>query len=128
MKIDLNDLNPGAWFDWGDAQVCLRSVNADKMREIDAQTTKPAVDVRKGIRFTFDKITSPDLRRELMWDYMIVDWKNIQDAEGNELPCTKENKMLLMGRSAAFLKFVMENLKVLDEAEEAHEKALEKNS
>lgn len=128
MKFDLKNLNPGAWFDLGDARVCLRSVNADKMREIDSLTTKPSVDVRKGQRFQYDKVTDPILRRQLMWDYMIVDWQNILDGEGNPLPCVKENKLTLMNGSPEFLAFVMESLKLLGDAEERQAEELEKNS
>lgn len=45
-------------------------------------------------------------------DYVIVDW-NLIDPNSQPIPCTKENKKLLMGNSNKFASFVAKNLETM---------------
>lgn len=132
MKFDLKELNPGAWFSFpdGDGKVCLRICDIDILDEIRRQTAIKEVEYKDGQRFEF-QVDSPELKRlelELTYDYCIIDWKNINDAEGKPIPCNKEMKILLMGKSVRFSRFVAECLVKLSADEASTKKKQEKNS
>ena len=129
MKFDLNDLNPGAWFTFpeGDGKVCLRVCDIDVLDEIRKQTVVKGVEYKKGQRFEFHN-DNPGLERELTYDYCIMDWKNINDANGKPIPCDRKMKKLLMGKSVEFSSFIVECLSKLNEFDAASKKERAKNS
>ena len=123
--------SPGVWFDHEEGgRIKLRSISVDKWKEIRKQTVKKKVDYKKiegsPVRLEFEEVNE-DLQNELFWDEVIVSWEKFFDGKGNEIPCTKENKMLLMMRSMKFAKFVNECLKTLSEDEEKQNEVIEKN-
>ena len=61
-------------------------------------------------------------------DVSIINWGGIFNKDKKEIPCTLENKTMLMQKSRAFRDFVNEKLEVLRKAEEGEEKEAEKNS
>ena len=129
MKIDLNsDLNPGIWYDMEgtDVSVCLRVCTSDSYKEIRKKTVRNRVEYKQGQRFMFED-TNEDERNKLVWDYCIVDWKGIYDAENKPIPCTKEFKLILMNKSVKFAEFVTTKLNLLRELKDAHSKEEEKN-
>lgn len=109
MQIDLEDLNPGTWFDMeGGGRVCLRVCAGDDYRAIRKQATKKKVDYPKtGGRFPYEEVDE-ELQAQLLWDFCIVNWENIFDKDLKPIPCTKEFKLLLMGKSVVFSRFVTE--------------------
>jgi len=116
MAIVFNtaDLNPGKWFDIGEgASVCLRVSTNTKLRQITKQSEK------KGKQ-------DPEVFERLLWDYCILDWQGLQDADGVEIECTPDNKALLMGGAPDFAQFVAERLAELREAK-LSDRDLEKN-
>lgn len=117
MIFDVNNLNPGVWFDKEDMKIKLRLCAGDDLRKIDKQTTKKQVEYKRGQRFEYVDINE-DLRNEVIWDFCIVEWKNVMDKHGNEIPCTRANKVLLMGQSIAFASFVGDCLEKLTKDEE----------
>ena len=122
--FDLDNLNPGVWIDYdeeGKAKVCLRICAGDDLKYIRKKTVKKKVEYKNGQRFEFEE-TNDDLFREFLWDFCIVAWSGFIDKEGKEIPCTKENKILLMGKSIEFAKFLGEALeKIGEENKEARE-------
>lgn len=52
---------------------------------------------------------------EELWDFVITDWK-LLDQNAEEIPCTKENKILFMSKSPKFATFVGEKLEELRES------------
>jgi hypothetical protein len=57
---------------------------------------------------------------ELLWDFVIVDWSDLFDAKQQPIPCTKEMKLLLMGRSPSFSALVsglLADLRVVEDKE-----------
>ena len=129
--IDLEE-KQGAWFDMeGGGKVQLRTLTTDEWKAIRKQTVKQKVDFKKvdGTpgRFPYEEVNE-DLQNELFWDAVIVSWEKLFDGKGNEIPCTKENKILLMSRSAKFAKVVADGLKIMAEDETAQAEASEKNS
>ena len=123
--------SPGVWFDHEEGgRIKLRSISADKWKEIRKQTVKKKVDYKKiegsPVRLEFEEVNE-DLQNELFWDEVIVDWEKFFDGHDNEIPCTKENKIFLMMRSMKFAKYVNECLKTLSEDEEKQNEVIEKN-
>ena len=152
MPIDINNLNPSTRFPYplpkeGDTEVKagkeewvgVRVLSADKIREIDNQTTalksemaqpKKAsgkIDKRAVLqRVEYRKVINQDLRNEMMWDEMIAEI-HIYDAKEALLPSTTKMKVKLMGGSSEFAIYVSECLEILTEDEQDRKKELEKN-
>ena len=132
MRYDLKNLNPGIWFffdeDKGDegGSVCLRICDSDILREIRKQTIKQKVIYKDHQRYEYED-ENEDLRNELIWDYCVVDWKGVFDQDDHLVPCNKEMKMLLMGKSVTFATFVTDKLKELNNIESDRQEELEKN-
>lgn len=113
----------GSWFDMdGGGRVQLRTLDAADLRVIRRHAVKKGAEYKridgKAERFEFD-VVDEDLQNELFWDRIITAWENLIDGKGAEIPCTKENKVLLMSRSAKFAKLVAEALKLLAADESA---------
>lgn len=133
MQIDLEKLNPGTWFDLtGGGRICLRVCSGDDYRAIIDQA------VRRKSEVVFDPKTGKPHRlisdetderklSELLWDFCIVDWAYIVDANGQQIPCNKEMKLLLMGRSPDFFSMVSGHLHKLRSVERQEAEDLEKN-
>lgn len=122
----------GAWFEMdGGGRVELRTLSYDALKTINKKSIRKKVDFKKveGTpgRFEYEEVNE-DLQNELFWDHCIVAWENLFDAKEKEIPCTTENKVLLMSRSAQFSKFVSDSLQTLSEDEVDQDKVIEKNS
>jgi len=107
--IDVEE-RTGVWFDMdGGGRVQIRTLTADDMKSIRKQTVKKRTEFKKvdGTpgRFEYEEVND-ELQNELFWDRVITDWSGLYDGKGSEIPCTKENKLLLMMRSIKFAKFV----------------------
>lgn len=125
------DERQGVWFDMeGGGRVQLRSLSSDDLKEIRKKTVKKNVDFKrldgKAERFEFEEVNE-DLQNELFWDHVIIAWENFIDKNGKPIPCTKENKMLLLSRSLKFARFLNEALTTLNESELQAMKDMEKN-
>jgi hypothetical protein len=116
IDINLEELNPGVWF-WTDGNdneegICLRFLPLEKLREIAKQTTKTTYNYVLN-EFTHRMEAVPVYDRDnganddLVYDYTIVDWK-LKDRSGREIPCTKENKLLLMHEHTLFHRFYLQ--------------------
>ena len=125
------DSDVGKWFELEDGgRICLKNMTADDLKEIRKQTVKKRVDFKKvdGTpgRFEYEEVDR-DLENVLFWEKVIVDWENFFDIKKKPIPCTKENKLLLMGRSQKFIKIVTDFLKVLTEDDSEQAERAEKN-
>ena len=121
----------GKWFELEDGgRICLKNMTADDLKEIRKQTVKKRVDFKKvdGTpgRFEYEEVDR-DLENVLFWEKVIVDWENFFDAKKKPIPCTKENKLLLMGRSQKFIRIVTDFLKVLTDHDAEQAERAEKN-
>jgi len=151
MKFDINT-GAGEWFPFfrsevdqngdikyfdpeeGGGRVKLRITDPDVMEEIQNKTRKKVTEwlwhpkthqPYSGTRFE-QTPAQEKKERELVWDYAIIAWEGILDAEGAEIPCTLENKMKLMG-IPVFARFVGRCLQLVSSASIDREKELEKN-
>jgi hypothetical protein len=125
MKFDLNNLNPGTWFDFEDgARVSLRLPDASALNSIKKQTTKKKVP--KGSHFPIEE-TDDEKYNELLWDYIIVEWEGLYDIDGKPIPCNKEMKVLLMNNSLIFAHWASQRIEELRMTLSEEEEELEKN-
>jgi len=132
MRVDMQKLNPGSWFSFDDddpdfGRICLRVCPKDKDREFEETTSKKVVKTFKGLPYDSTE-RDPAAYDALLWDYVIVDWEGIIDANGDQVPCTKEHKLSLMGNEPEFSRFVIEQLSLLKTRTLKEREGLEKNS
>jgi len=141
MPFDLKNVNPAARFFWpGDPQgeewVELRLVSeGDKLalvKEIGIE--RKAEFVLNPLKKSMERIEYADTDLEKgekflsrINDLTIVAWF-LKTPDGKKIPCTKENKDLLMSGSDQFSKWVEESLETLRNAEGKREEELEKNA
>jgi hypothetical protein len=128
--IDTEEITPRFFEMEGGGRVQLRTISVADFKSIQKQTVRKKVDYKKvdGTpgRFEFEEVNQ-DLQNELYWDSVIIGWENLSDRNGKEIPCTKENKVLLMTRSKKFLDFVVESLKTLSADEADAQEQSQKN-
>lgn len=127
------ELNPGTPFEMeGGGVVYLRVCAGDDLKAIRKKTVKKKIEYKKIDgnlqRMPFEEIDE-DVQSEMIWDFCIVDWKNLfsDEAKTIPIPCTTANKMLLMGKSLVFSRFVGESLQTLRGALEGESEVVEKN-
>ena len=125
MTVNFTSTNEGTWFYFDDKNsegggVCLRELIPNESLKIDKLAT------RKAGRLGSPDALDAELRRNLIWDYCIVDWKSIQ-LDGVDLECNRENKAKIMGTCIDFVKFVTDCLDTLVSNNKALEGARLKN-
>lgn len=128
--FDLEE-KPGTWFDMdGGGRVRLRTLNSAAWKAIRARSVKSVSEYQKldgkWERFEVEK-KDDDLQNLLFWDAVIVAWENLFDGKGALIPCTAENKALLMTTQPKFSKFISECSSALAADEAALVEASEKN-
>jgi len=153
MRFDLSGETQGEWFKFfqtiikedGEKEylppaedagsVCLRIAPVDVIEEIRTKTRKHVKAIvlntasKAMERIEYDDQT-PEQRKEenrLVMDYAIQDWTGILDKDGNEIPCTSENKQKLMA-IPQFARFVGRCLQLIIGANAVSEEAATKNS
>ncbi len=128
MQFDLENLNPGTWFDFPDGgRICLAYLSAEKANEIRKASIKKEIEYKKGQRFEFETVDEEKLSR-MTYDATIQDWQGIESADGKVIPCASEMKYNLMQKSPTFAKTVRDLLEKLSEAEILEAEAERKNS
>ena len=78
------------------------------------------VEIIKDEEFDEEKLS------EAVNDFCIAGWF-LKDKEGNEVPCTRDNKLLLMGKMPRFARWINKCLTELREATEKEAEAERKN-
>ena len=133
MKFNLDDLNPGAFFPFEDNEesddkggVTVRLANGKIIANIDKKCTKKSVKYHRNQRHEVIE-EDDELRSQMLWDYVITDWVGLEDNEGQEIPCTKENKIKLMQGSVKFSGFVGNCVEQLTADSDMYDEKLEKN-
>ncbi len=127
MIFDLENLNPGTWFDLPDGgRICLRILSLETALSISEAVTKKRLEYKHGQRFEVEDVNE-NKNLELTWDNIILEWEGIKTADGKPLPCTAEMKAKLMRGSPSFAKIVRDNLNHLNELEGTREESERKN-
>ena len=117
MKFQMNNLNPGTWFPFDESKpeeggICVRVLNTKKLAEIRDQTITTKREFADGRMHEYQEVDHAG-RDRIIWDYCIVDWKDLIDDEENPIECTTENKILLMNEhigSSAFVETCLDKL------------------
>lgn len=128
--VDFEDLNPGAWFEFGvgkgkkgrgkDAatRVKIRAYSEAFMDGVRDECVDTRVEYKKtskrGDLQRFE-VTDVDDRRfkEMLWDHVIMDWEGFVDKAKSPIPCTTENKIKFMSGWPKFYQFVDDCLEKL---------------
>ena len=140
MQIDLDNMNPGTFFPFDEETedeekkkegVLMRILTAGRLEEITKKCRIKKVEVKGNPPSRFEvlefKKGGEDKEFELTWDYCLMDWSGVVDKVGKDIPCTPENKILLMKDSIQFSVFVNSGIKEINAQLKIHEEDLEKN-
>ena len=153
MRFDLSDEAKGEWFKFflvtvkedgervfhkpeEDAgRVCLRPASREIIAEAESKTMKkvsefvlnPKTKEMERVVYYDQTPEQKKQENEMLWDYTIVDWENLLDKEGNQIPCTRDNKIKLMN-VLMFARFINRCLEILSGAEDNKEEQERKNS
>jgi len=135
MPFDLKNLNPSAKFYWGKSKrewVELRPLSREDLREMRKRAVirkteyyKPDSSDIQPYRYETETVDE-DCIFEMMWEKQIIDW-NIVDPEENKIPCTKENKLLMINQCREFSEWVSGCLLQLSSDEKKKKEDSEKN-
>jgi len=129
MKFDLENLNPGVWVYFDDdpqnGGIKVRHLSGEALNDIEKKTTKKKFEFQRGRRVETSEIDN-QLRSDLTVDYCLLDWL-IFDKDGEEIPCTKENKLTLINKSPKFMRFYSAALEQVSELEGQEQEEREKN-
>jgi hypothetical protein len=141
MRFDLSGEGQGEWFRFfcstvkenGDVvflepeadagRVRLRIADTGVIEGIRAQTRKTVKEFvhnprTRGMERVEYEDQTPEQKKkemELIWDHAIMEWEGIQDKNGNEIPCTVENKLKLMN-VPQFARFVGRGFQIISSA------------
>jgi hypothetical protein len=140
MIVDLDEKTESGSFELkGGGKVHLRLLSATDLKEMakacikvnaEYPLLKDPIDGKEKYQRFEGRTFNDELWEEMKCDRAITGWDDLFDKNGNPIPCTKENKVLLMtpGKAPEFLKAVEEGLKALKEADTARAEGAEKNS
>lgn len=108
MKFDFSTLTlDGKWHDFGDARLLIRPYPSS------LETVQVG---EAGIMMSGDKQCE-------VFKYCLVDWKNVVDAEGKDLPCTDEVKQKIFDFGLENMTgFVLQQRRNFEAAKEEQEK------
>jgi hypothetical protein len=153
--FDLEKIGSGEWFpfqesivdqqtgkiEWlpikADSQdkVCFKSPDADETRIRQEKYRGKKVNtpvlntLSKAMEICVSYEQTPDqMKNESMefWDSVIVDWE-LSDPEGTPIPCTTENKYILVKGHMPFLRFCNRSLQMLQGIKMEDDQKKEKN-
>lgn len=132
MIVDLEDKEEAGSFEIkGGGKVHLRLLGSKDLKEMKAACFTNVVEYPlldgKYQRFEARKFDE-DLWEEMRWDKGIIGWDSIFDRNGQAIPVTKENKLLLIQKVTDFRDAVEAGFKLLREADKQKAEGQEKNS
>jgi hypothetical protein len=92
-KLSMSDPNPGIWFKFDDndpesGDIGIRPLNQAKRDEIRKKAIKKRIEYKHGQRFEVEELDD-DKFSELLWDYSITGWNNLEDDDG-PIPVTPD--------------------------------------
>jgi len=131
---NIQNLNPATRFYLSNDEtewVELKTLADSELRDIRKQVAKKKAEYKNVGRTGAQRFEYVDVDDEKLADAIttrcIANWY-LLDAEGEEIPCTDENKLLLTGHSPEFSSFISESLEKLKKDKEEKTKEEEKNS
>lgn len=115
---DFSSKNDGTWFyidetNEDDGSVCIRVLGQDENERIESKTVKKTYKFSHGVRYLDEKVNEK-LSLQMIYDYIIVEWKNI-NLDGEEVECNLENKKTLMS-NPYFSNFITTSMETLNDS------------
>ena len=152
MSFNLNGVEEGAWFDFfestidmktgevtyhdpidGAAEFCIRLPGPfweERQRAKKKENKMELNPKTRGMEYVeFIRGLTPEeeyLERQDVIDYSITGWRNVLDSNGNEIECNRENKLKLR-KIPVFDRFLSRVWEILQNVGVEEKKALEKN-
>ena len=140
MPFDLTDLNPAVKFDnpfdpKGKEWIMLRLASDDDNKNFFSTVgvkekvywkTNPQTRSMQRVKDFDPTPEERDMFNDEVWDFSITDWL-LYDTKGEEIPCTRDNKSMLMRKSPKFASWIASCLEELRESIEITKAELEKN-
>jgi hypothetical protein len=130
-------LNQGAWFDYEDGRIKIKSVSSSDTERIRKETAEEIVEyknighkrAKQYQRIESVKVDS-EKARYLLWDAVIESWENFfwDDEKTDLIECNFENKKYLMLNDPKLETFINKCVDIQAEDDEIISKDLEKNS
>jgi hypothetical protein len=136
MGSIFSEKQDGTWFLYDEsnpqsAEICIRKLSLEEIKEI-----RKLFVVKKS---QFKNFTGRDYKRfeweetdndglnEYTWTKCIAGWRRVLDENGNERPCTEENKLYLMYKVPEFSTWVLKCIQALNTSEDEQEETEIKN-
>lgn len=123
---DEEEAELGKWFKLGkEVQVKIRRYNSKKSRSV-----REMVNIKYGVNNVRGKLPAEDeeaLNVEHIASGIIADWKGVKDAQGNEVPYTKEAATLALTKLPEFRDTVVQLSLELNNFLESKNKEVEGN-
>lgn len=92
LVVDKNKNEEGKWVEYEEGvKLKVRPLYASTTRKIRSKCVSV-----KNTRRGREEILNDDKFEEEMADYLLEDWEGVVDESGNELECTRENKIALL--------------------------------
>ena len=106
VKLFQEEDSVGVWVNYrDDARVKIRPISKSKIRELRAQATSSEREWKNG-QIVERNGVNERLYDRLLADYVIEDWENFQDQDGQDLPCDVQHKYLMIDQVFEFSRFV----------------------
>jgi len=139
MPFDLKNLNPPVRFYWPDSE----NKEWVELRRLTDQDRLKFIRETRNLR-KHEFVLNPDSKRmervsyvdtdldeevafqDKVTDHMIVNW-NFCEADGTEIPCSKENKLLMMNGSEVFKTWIMKCIETMEKDIKERKESEEKN-
>lgn len=111
-----------AWFEFQDARFEIKHLLSGTLSEIEDQATKESVELVKDIDGNLNTKAVIDMKKKVKNEMTVceavVNWENLNDADGSSLECNKANKLRLCRELEesdyrAFLSFIAESRSAL---------------
>ena len=128
----MSNMNPPAWFyyddDDTDSGVLLRVCSGNDLEDKTKKCSKKQPpEYKRGRRFEIPDKIDEKRYSEMLWDFVIVDWKGTVDENDDDIECNMDNKIKLMRQSVFFASFIGKSLDKLNADIAGYQKDLEKN-
>jgi hypothetical protein len=141
MPFDMKDLGRASRFFWpgdpkGEEWVEIRALSDKEQRSLmrecgmeikEAFQPNPYTEKIERLEYMPSELVKVDLFLDKVWDLTIAAW-NLRTPDGEEIPCTLENKAKLMSGVEEFKSWIDSCVEQVKSARQAKREELEKNS
>ena len=104
-----------AWVEYNeDVKFKLRALDRKTMSELRKKATKKKYTATPSGRQIVEEVDD-ELFDALVFDHIISGWEGIVDEEGKPLPCTKENKLMLVNSAPTLANWLLDEAMALFE-------------